>query len=110
MVVSLPAWATGAGKTVTVTFAVTVQDPEFAVTVYVVVVRGAATGEGTAGLLRPFTGVHVKLLPFEITESWAVEPSQIVSGAPVLRVRVLFTGTVMLPVFRQPIASLTPAV
>ncbi len=59
MVVSVPAFTTGRGLTVTFTSSVLKHVPSVAVTVYKVVMAGDAFGLDLLGLLNPPTGVQL---------------------------------------------------
>src|SRR6218665_2049527 len=82
MVTSGPAFATSA-STVTVTASVPEHPPLEAVTVYVVVAVGVATGLAMLALLNPVVGNHVYVVPPE-APSVAVPPQASVMSAPAL--------------------------
>ena len=82
MPVSLPALATGAGFTNTVTLLVLLQNPVCPVNVYMVVITGDASGVNMFGLLSPVDGVHKKELTFHTPASVVLSPSQMVTLLP----------------------------
>src|SRR5690242_8092756 len=96
----------GAAFTFTITLSVALQRPNVAVTVYVVVTTGFATGLGIEVLLNPVDGVHAYCIAFDTKFNCVDVPSQIVASICGVKVRSLVIATVAVVVAVQPKLSL----
>jgi len=104
---SAPAFATGVGVTVTTTASVEEQVPFDAVTVYVIVVLGEATGFAMFVALNPVAGNHVYVVPPE-ADKFVLVPEQIAASAPAFAVGEGFTVTTTTSVeVHEPFATVT---
>ena len=89
-----PALTVTAGRTVTVNDFTLLQLPVLAVTVYVVVNVGDNTGLAMAGLLTPFVGDQVNVVPLLIVFALKEAPLQMLVSARTVSVTVDPTVTV----------------
>ena len=104
---SVPALGTGAGRKFTIIVSFEVHAPKLAVTMYVVVVDGEATGDKMDELFNAVDGDHEKLVPLDLPANVTFAVSHTVRSCPISIVRLLFTGISMVRESKHPFASFT---